>query len=332
MNIDKIRSALEFARTRTPAGGPVSSQAESGLMALAEVERELAAARALIERAAKVLDGFGYTYHSIDSIHAELRAFLGPTGEVAYTFGDAPNPPDSSPLPPAVCMKCGDDRNQPSKVCDHGKAAPEPAECGCAARMALAKLYPYLEAMSHVHLPGGGKFEASTAWDALATPCDCAGLREEIHGIEEALGFRGNPGEAAYVIRKKQQAFEMDRNTIIRRGEIIEQLRAELAAMTADRDQWKALKDRVEEEKAAANLRAERAIEVSIRESGSAERTQQDRYALSVMKEQAEADLAATLEREREIVESLRNLDQCDCQNCYRVSAIVAAFDARKEK
>ncbi len=173
MNIEKIRSALEFARTRTPAGGPVSSQAEAGLMAIAEVEREMAEARALIERAWATTEGW-------PKLNAELRAFLEPVtpGEVAYTFGDAPNPPDK--LPPAVCMKCGDDRNQPSKFCDHGRVAPQPAECRCACRKALERLQPWMNAINHVHLPDGSIQYASEIWDALATPCDCAGLREEL--------------------------------------------------------------------------------------------------------------------------------------------------------
>jgi hypothetical protein len=40
--------------------------------------------------------------------------------------------------------------------------------CKCAARKALEDLYPYLQSVS----------QASTAWDALAASCECAGLRE----------------------------------------------------------------------------------------------------------------------------------------------------------
>ncbi len=234
MNIDKIRSALEFARTRTPAGGPVSSQAEAGLMAIAEVEREFAAARKLIEKAAKVVDLYKWEGMAIFDLHTELRAFLEPTA-------------------PAVCFRCGDDRNQPSKFCDHGKATPEPAECGCA---------------------------------------DCAGLRE----INERL--------EAVAPKIEQMRDERD------------QLRAELVAMTADRDQWKALKDRVEEERAEIINQAE----IDCRGSG----------VLRQANDELQSELAAALEREREAVDFIRPTAICDCPRCRNAKEFVARYDARK--
>ncbi len=455
MNIDKIRSALEFARTRTPAGGPVSSQAESGLMALAEVEREFAAARALIEKFPKEGDycawvryrreGIGQTWMQIcDSdaegafrvwrmpaaFHVELRAFLEPVtpGKVAYTYGDAPIDPTKPHHFEAVgaefpntCRRCACFRNSVNHLPD------KLAECGCAARKAL-DITVCGGCQNRIGwdgpaFPGGSDWRGCPvckyARAALAAPCDCAGLREEIHGIEEALGFRGNPGEVAYVIRKKQQAFEMDRDTIRRRGEIINQLRADLASMTADRDhfkrsfgsvceqfqslrsahvsrieicdelrarreelkaeaaqlrrdQWKAAKDRVEEEKSEAVKRswsceydlgeAKRELSrldgylenwkdefgtdnpelahLEAKNFGASEMVRKlsdiespgmfsDQKANEIR--QKLRDLAAALEREREMAEMLRSIHIERKWDVAEIAAIVARYDARKD-
>ncbi len=336
MKIGRIRSALEFARTRTPAGGPVSSQAEAGLMALEEVEREFGAARALIEKAAKAVGPYGL----MGPLHAELRAFLDPVtpGEVGYTFGDAPNPPDSSPLPPAVCMKCGDDRNQPSKFCDHGKATPKPAACGWRYKVLVNKHStgdPLPGQISMLDIsrttvwgdPGqwrysDGATKPDVDWMCVAeplyaAPCNCAGLRGNQRQWDLIRQMRMELHQAELITNEEYAQLTFD-HPAVARLESYDALRAELAAMTADRNQWKTLKDRVEEEK--ARLQGELAVALERAEKSEKSHLLHGTLAgidcdlpcemlwpaLIEKVKQMEADLAAALEREREAMESLR--------------------------
>ncbi len=81
------------------------------------------------------------------------------------------------PDKPAVCLRCGDDKNQPSKFCTHrpvySENSPKPAEFRCAARKVL-------EAIIEVNPSSSIDSECQVlARDALAAPGDCLGLREE---------------------------------------------------------------------------------------------------------------------------------------------------------
>ncbi len=383
MNIEKIRSALEFARTRTPAGGPVSSQAESGLMALAAVEREMAEARALVEKAAKMTDSFAAVWNrrppfdvtkpwtvtcevgedgswrDITTLHAELRAFLGPASDKSDKSDERPFSQIRENGRLAVSLVAehlanaldwaasylpdDDSKRHVSAVLDEaanlgiyadqcsgafleptGEVAytygDKPAECGCAARVAIEEIDVTLCSCRHDDKQGCNcdvHAAHAIARAALAAPCGCAGLRE-INERLEAVAPK------------------------------IEQMRDERDQLRADRDQWKALKDRVEEEKArlenelaTANKRAERARAEStekaekIRElvagiDGAECWAPLDAVAhIAQSLKSLRTAFAAALEREREAVNSLKSA--LITQNFYKAAqVIVAAFDARK--
>ncbi len=168
---------------------------------------QLAAARALIERAAKVPGPDHRSFHALVdqydaskgckpdcaqcqqiALRAELRAFLGPQK-------------------PAVCFRCGDDKNQPSKFCTHmpvySESSPKPAERGCAARLAL-------KAIIEVNPASSIDSECQVlARAALATPCDCVGLREQVYNLQGALAAVEH---ACNEYREKAAAMTADRD------------------------------------------------------------------------------------------------------------------------
>ncbi len=356
-------------------------------------------------------------------LHAELRAFLEPPKPAsdydhcvrcgaAYAPGGQcsrwmqgcqggrgenphPTPPASSPTvhPEA----------DPRKAC----VVEEPAECGCAARKALKEILQR----------GYWREWMAIARAALATPCDCHGLREEHDAIIENLSKALFPdslpdcargefvldgmGACQVIERLRAELAAMKENysgalsncaasaeTITRLSAVIDRGRADelplreqlaaarstisadrrqyevrLAAMQADRDQWKAVAGRLEEEKARMQAQVETSERKAARRLGYITGCQQimgthdplDRATSSLMDrvDIAERKLAAALEREREAVDVLRRVyaNPCNWRRSREngpidlwesthlaewdgpelAAAIGAAFDARKE-
>lgn len=158
---DTIREALIAAGEYAKIGGWLREQIMAALVALPQVERQMGESEALREMATVGIDianthmlRQGAKLAEAEALIAEACTFAE---EVEMAHSCAHQPDDGSddpwdgddywkceatalhakfsahgkpaePLPPAVCMKCGDDRNQPSKFCDHGKR--EPAQRG----------------------------------------------------------------------------------------------------------------------------------------------------------------------------------------------------------
>ncbi len=261
------------------------------------------------------------------------------------------------------CPECKQDWEVEAVSVEREKSA----ECGCAARVALGEINDL--DMANSEAP---RFleAALIARAALATPCDCTGLREELHADVESARNLQELSEQSMVAQA--QSFQEREN----------KLRAELAAMTADRDQWKALKDRVEAEKAwlenerAAALERERAAVESLRlERERFDALWESTACISVefmRRSKADQNSEAFIDKqdikrihelrtslnpsyigwlptdvpyaeEREAVNALRsvlgpdaNIITGDCDSTRKlennIAAIVAAFDARKEK
>ncbi len=201
-------------------------------------EREFAAARALIEKAAKGVAG--WNEHS--ALHAELRAFLEP-----------PAHPDSDPRKACVVEEPAggfwlihfEDDEMPVEIFTNKAAASEryhacqlnwtchlfemiapkepveskPAECGCAARKALQLAIMTVECASIDTAKGSPTEGDELPWyraarAALATPCECQGMR----GIfRYTCGHYRGPGSeagACVVCAELAAALEREREAV----------------------------------------------------------------------------------------------------------------------
>ncbi len=171
----------------------------------------------------------------------------------------------------------------------------EPAECACAARLTL-------EAIIEVNPPSSTDSECQIlARAALATTCDCVGMRD----CDVCAGTGKVDAPEGCVCGGTGRAVD----AMVHLRSLVYQLRADL---TEAKDDWRADRDFIESIDDALGLGNEGSV-------GSG--------ALSAIKK-LRADLAAALERERKAVDMLRP----HVSTRPDFAAIVAAFDARKEK
>ncbi len=191
---------------------PKRAEYEMRIQALVEENARL---RGLVKELAEVLGQHpdykircvAIPFEVASVLHAKLTAEAKPEAPATDTGCDD----DNSPLMAALSAMPNGGRDFIAKEFPE---FPAPVT-ECAARKALERISPYFNHGCHLHLPDGSVFHPSDVDAALATPCECAELRED---VEQADRDRQDMWAEIIKLRAELQmaerAWALDRNTI----------------------------------------------------------------------------------------------------------------------
>lgn len=120
---EKIRAELTEALAEAQSARNLQDISEQALVAMAQshefregaLRAKLAACTVPLQVLATQIKAGGYYREMTLHLQRVIVALAERAAAVLAAHGKL------ATMPPAVCMECGDDRNQPSKWCDHGK-------------------------------------------------------------------------------------------------------------------------------------------------------------------------------------------------------------------